>query len=237
MASVTDETTMKTLRIGLIIPWMNTTLEDELSTAFPPHVGLHWARIAPTQWPADSHDESYLAGMYDDIHRARASFTGIQLNAIIIGCTSLSFSRKTSDALFNCARRERWVTVQDTIMASWHRKHLNSTYLFGPYGKDVLDQGASELERSGIPLADCYRIPYTKEIKDITTEQVVDYIINQNLPHSACVIVSCTALYSLRIPNLLELSGRSDLTVISSNGSIYDYITSIGKNAEIIQCE
>ena len=38
---------MKLKRVGILIPWVNITLEDELGRLIIPEIGLHWSRIEP----------------------------------------------------------------------------------------------------------------------------------------------------------------------------------------------
>jgi maleate cis-trans isomerase len=218
---------MKTCRAGLIVPWMNTALEDEISSTNLQGMRVHWARIMPSSWPTDSHDETYLSSMYADIKRARRSFTGISLDTVIIGCTSLSFARDTTEELALHARIEGWKTVQDTIIASWKRRNLAPTYLFGPYSNDILQSGGASLSADGVPIAGIQQIPFSKEIKDISQPFLAEKILDANLPAHSIIILSCTALYTMEIPTLLKRQGRGDLEVISSNLSIIEYLTGL----------
>lgn len=215
---------MKSFRAGLIVPWMNTALEDELPELLPSAIGLHWARMSPEEWPRDSHDETYLASMMADAVRARRSFTGIALNEIIVACTSLSFAADANSELTHRASAENWLCVRDTIVESWLHRGGAPAALLGPYGTEVLEAAATSFSHAGIPILGVVPIPYEAEIKDIDPVAIIDLILREDLPVGSSVIVSCTALYTASIPYKLQENGREDLRFISSNLSIVDHL-------------
>lgn len=215
---------MKRYRAGLIIPWMNTALEDELPSLLPASVGLHWARMVPETWPRDSHDERYLPSMMADAMRARQSFTGVVLDEVIVGCTSLAFDRNSQAQLACLAEAEGWVCVRDTILASWRERGGTPVTLFGPYSAAILDGAAAVLVQAGAPIKHAIPIPYDGEIKDIEPQRIVELILKAGLPARSTVIVSCTALYTIDVPAQLASRGREDLHFVSSNISIADHL-------------
>jgi maleate cis-trans isomerase len=215
---------MKRYRAGLIIPWMNTALEDELPSLLPAAIGLHWARMVPETWPRDSQDERYLPSMMADALQARRSFTGIFLDEVIVGCTSLAFDRNSQAQLASLAQEEGWVCAHDTIVASWRERRGTPVTLFGPYGADILDRAAAVFVEAGVPIKRAIRIPYSGEIKDIEPLRIVELILKADLPARSTVIVSCSALYTIDIPKRLESHGRGDLHFVSSNLSIADHL-------------
>ncbi len=215
---------MKNYRVGIIVPWMNTTLEDELPGLLAPSIGVHWARMTPAAWPSDSHDESYLASMLNDAVRARRSFTGIALDEIIIACTSLSFAANTHAELTQLSSSEHWTCVRDVLVESWQYKGERPVALFGPYSAATLEAAAASFATAGIKVCNVMPINYDGEIKDITPQTVTEHILQANIPAYAAVIVCCTALYTLAVVAQLKTHGRADLAFISSNLAIADHI-------------
>ncbi len=215
---------MKSYRAGLLIPWMNTALEDELPSLVPNDIGLHWARMTPDTLPRDSHDESYLPSMMADALRARRSLTGVVLDEIIVGCTSLAFDENSQARLSDLAKAEGWVCVRDTIMASWRENCGTPVTLLGPYGTAILDGAAKILMEAGAPVNRAIPIPYERDIKDIEPQRITELILEADLPAHSTVIVSCTALYTIDIPAQLASRGREDIHFVSSNLSIADHL-------------
>lgn len=215
---------MKTYRAGIIVPWMNTTLEDELSASLPSAVGVHWARMTPTAWPSDAHDESYLPSMMADVPRALRSFTGIPIDEVIVACTSLAFAPGSADALAQKVAARQCVCVRDTIVESWSDGGRRPATLFGPYGPSVLAGAVASFTQEGVAVARAVAIPYDGEIKDIEQEAVVELILKADLPARSTVIISCTALYTLDVPSQLQSRGREDLHFVSSNQSIAQHL-------------
>ncbi len=215
---------------------MNTTLEDEVPINLNPNVGVHWARIAPGKMPENSHDESYLLSMYQDVDRAVASFTGISLKARVVACTSLSFANETRRSFDSLCRKRGWMTVQDAICENWHQLNAGLTVLIGPYSNALLASAVESLRNRGIEISGYEGIPYSNEIKDITVENVADFIIALKLPNPSTVIISCTALYLIGLCSILTERGRGDIIIISSNGAIRDQINRIAsKNSQLGQ--
>ncbi|HEC35686.1 MAG TPA: hypothetical protein ENI39_04030 [Anaerolineae bacterium] len=188
---------MKTFRVGILVPWVNTAMEEGIPNLVHPDIGLHWARLRPKTLPEDGHDTSYLRDMLLSIPKALSRFDGLSLHAMVIGCTSASFIRDHLRVRIpDKYKHLKFITAFDAILLQLQDANVKRTLLFAPYDKKTIDAEVELLQLHGIQVVKSVSLPYKDEIRYITPDQIYDTFM---IEYTECdaVMFSCTALYTL----------------------------------------
>lgn len=207
---------MKKTQVGLLIPWVNTAMEEEIPYLVHPDIGLHWVRLKPKKMPRDGHDTSYLESMIASIPEALSRFEGLIFDIIVLGCTSASFY---SDLNKIYRGNSRFVTAFDAIIFQLKKLKAHKILLFAPYDATSLQREKELLERHGFSVLESVMLTYKYEIRYISAEYIYSTIIRHYLECDA-VLLSCTALYTLDVIKKIENYHPSLAPVISSNLAI-----------------
>jgi len=125
---------MKEYKVGLLIPWVNTAMEDEIPLLVNKRVGLHWSRIKPSKGPKDGHDDTYLDSMIEDIPNALSRFGELKLDLVILGCTSATITNEEKNlSIIWKNQKARYVSTMDAMVAQLRKYGAKKVMLFAPY--------------------------------------------------------------------------------------------------------
>lgn len=219
---------MKVLQVGMLIPWVNTAMEEEISTSVHPNIGLHWSRMRPKILPKDGHDTSYLEHMLLALPDALSGFDGLKLQVIVLGCTSVSFGNLCSSIKIPKAyRNSRFITAFDSMIFQIKKIKAKNILLFAPYDKSTIDAEADMLEACGLNVVKCIPLTYKDEIRYITTEQVYNTFEKEYTSQCDIVLFSCTALYTLEAINNIKTRLNVEIPMLSSNSAISDTLNDL----------
>jgi maleate cis-trans isomerase len=212
---------VKTMQVGMLIPWVNTAMEEEIPSLVDSEIGLHWSRLRPAILPRNGHDTSYLRRMLLCMPEALSRFNGMDLHAIVLGCTSVSFAHTCSDvAIPDEYRAATLIMAFDAVIRQVKRLKAERVMLFAPYDKRTIDAEATLMVSQGINVVKRVVLTYESEIRFISTEQVYDAFLREYVDCDA-VLFSCTALYTLElISNIQQEQPELRASLLSSNTAI-----------------
>jgi len=211
---------VKTLQVGILIPWVNTAMEEEIPSLVHSDIGLHWSRLRPGILPKNGHDISYLEHMLLSIPNALSRFDGLDLHVIVLGCTSANFTGVCSDIEIPGAYRHvKFVTAFDAIVLQIEKIKAKRLLLFAPYDRRTIDAEVGLLESYGVDVVKHVALAYRDEIRFITAEQIYDVFAREYTECDA-VLFSCTALYTLEAISNIKRELFIKATLLSSNTAI-----------------
>ena len=219
---------MKAFQVGILVPWVNTAMEEEIPYSVHPDIGVHWSRTRPEVLPKDGHDPSYLKYMLLAVPQALSCFDGLNLQVIVLGCTSVSFSNFCSGIMMpETYQNSRFITTFDSIVLQIRKLNARKILLFAPYDKGTLDAEADMLEANGITIVKSVPLTYKNEIRYISTEQICETFEREYTPQCDAVLFSCTALYTKDAIIKLQKQQKIKTPLLSSNSAISNTLNDI----------
>lgn len=216
---------MKKFQAGIVIPWVNTAMEEEITEFVHPNVGVHWTRVRPEKLPKDGHDSSYLKSMMASIPMALSRFDGLKLDIIVIGCTSISFTNTSTLEIPQKYNHTPVVSVFDLIMLQLQKMGIKTLLLFAPYDRSTIDCQISIFNKNKITVLKAIPLHYKEEIRYITIDDIFDNFAAE-FPIQDCdaVFFSCTALYTFEVFKKIKTTFDIKIPILSSNSVIVDAI-------------
>lgn len=210
-------------RFGILVPWMNRTVEDELPGLVGNAAHLHWSRLLPDPLPRDRWDESYLAALLLDVPNAVARLGPADLRGIILACTSSSLE----GAPARLGSETAVMTAFQCLLAELDRRSPESLLLCTPYSSRVTKTMAVALEAAGYRVEATAMVDSALEYRDIPAGTIVDAIASRITKKVDCVVVSCTALYTASIPAMFEARYGTSVSMVTSISSIAAHILGV----------
>jgi maleate cis-trans isomerase len=215
---------MKVFRVGMLIPWVNTAMEEEIPHSVHPNIVLHWSRMRPKVLPKDGHDTGYLGDMVLAVPGALECFDGLELEAIVLGCTSVTLDRLLTNVKMPKAYGElAFITAFDSIVLQIRKLKAKTLLLFAPYSSAMMNRESKMLtETCGVSVVKCIPLTYADQIKNITVEQVCRTFEREYVSKCDAVLFSCTALYTLEAICRIKAQLDVRVPILSSNSAISD---------------
>lgn len=222
---------MNSLRVGMVVPWMNRTVEDELPEllqAVPVH--LHWTRARPAKFPMDRSDESYLSSLIADVPEALERLAPSDLALVVLACTSASFDT----TLCTLASETRVVNAFECVISALSGSIGEPLLLCTPYSAELTGNLARELEARGHQIERVARIVSPHHFREISPLDIAATIAREVSRDVTQILISCTALYTATVSELLEFDYGIKIPVTSSVSAIANFITNYAsKHANI----
>ena len=225
---------MKNFRTGMLVPWVNTTMEDEIPTIVDSRIGLHWSRLRPNYLPHDGHDSSYLTQLLDDVPNALKKFDGLDLNTIVLGCTSASIidGCKSLEIPDNY-RTKNFITAFEAVVSYIKKISAHEIMLFAPYESHVIDDEINALASRDIKVVKAIKIDYVNEIRFISPSDLYKIFLAEYSNRCDGVFFSCTALYTLDVISYLQQVQDVHTPIFSSNIAIAMTINATYENSDL----
>jgi len=212
---------MKEYKVGLLIPWVNTAMEDEIPLLVNKRVGLHWSRIKPSKGPKDGHDDTYLDSMIEDIPNALSRFGELKLDLVILGCTSATITNEEKNlSIIWKNQKARYVSTMDAMVAQLRKYGAKKVMLFAPYTKEMISSEISLLERFNITVSKAVRIDYFDEIRHIRPVDIFNTFMREYKSGPDAILFSCTGMYTLEAFKKIHRGINLSVPLISSNSAI-----------------
>jgi len=212
---------MKTLQVGILIPWVNTAMEEEIPYLTHPDIGLHWSRLRPNVLPKDGHDDSYLEHMLVSIPEALSKFDGLNLHVIVLGCTSATLAGCCSKIeIPEPYRNLEFITAFDAVIFQIRKIRAKTLLLFAPYEQDMIEAEVQIFKSRGVDIVKYVSLPYQDQIRYITPMEIYDLFIKEYTPQCDAVFFSCTALYTLEAIDIIKRGLHIEVPLFSSNTAI-----------------
>lgn len=205
----------------MLIPWVNTAMEEEIPSLVHPDIGLHWSRLRPKVLPKNGHDTGYLKDMSLSIPEALSKFDGLDLHVIVLGCTSVSFTSSCTEIeIPKTYRRIKFITALDSIILQIKKIKAKRLLLFAPYDKCTIDTEVKLLVSYGVDVVKYVPLIYKDEIRYISAEQIYHTFMKEYSSQCDAVLFSCTALYTLEAIDSIKRGLRIEIPLLSSNNAI-----------------
>jgi len=152
--------------------------------------------------------------MLDAIPSALSEFDGLRLDAIVFGCTS---AEARYDFKVNQREGCKCFTALQSLIYAAKSVGARNILLVGPY--DTLTMAAEKaiLHRGGVNVLRAISLPYKDEIRHITSAAIVESVQKNFSSECDCVLLSCTAMYTIDAVAELSPLLPPDCLVTSSN--------------------
>lgn len=209
----------KTIHVGALVPWANLAMEAELPFIFPGRMVWHFARLVPPSQTTEI-DTDFLQGMIEAIPQAAFAFSRLPLDVVVFGCTSasFSFSELARSRLQAASTALPFLTAFTAIRHVLHYFDARRIVLLTPYEETITQAEVHAFTENGIKVLGSAALGYRDGIGDIETDALLAVYKTCRAPEAQAVVISCTALHTLKAICLLEEQER--IPVISSNSAL-----------------
>ncbi len=226
---------LQRLRVGLIVPSSNTTMEPDF------HRQIGTAAIVSTTriFLEDVTREAEVRMLEDDLPQAVERIGTTDPDVVVFGCTSAGALGKLShdDAI---ARRieekagARTVTVLRAVLMRLAEIHPTKIAVFTPYIDDLTNSIARSLAEAGYPSTKAVGMGITQnlEIGRVAPKEIVRFVESQVAEIDPdCIFLSCTNWRAVEAINLLQK--KLGIPVVSSNQAAIDVVRQLGEAASM----
>ncbi|PWG11011.1 hypothetical protein DF268_24085 [Streptomyces sp. V2] len=196
--------------MGVLLPWANVAVEEELPQLGEPGTVFHYARLVPAS-RTTAVDDSFWHGLRAAATGAVDSLRHLPLEATVLACTSAGFTGGP-------ALPPGVITAFDALTTALHRRRLARVALATPYPDPVTRAEAEALAARGIDVTAHACLGLDDGYSAITTAQILT--LCDGLPPAAlagadALVLSCTGWRTLTATAALREQLR--IPVISSN--------------------
>jgi maleate cis-trans isomerase len=208
----------RAIKALIVVPENNTTMQPEISALCPELAPLPVARVKrPARTLLLEDLPAYAEATLDAI----TPFAGEQFDLVIYGCTAAGFlGGPAGNARMVERLRERtYATVVSTAGAmidALRREGVDETAVVTPYLQPVNDGLRAYLQSSGIAVEtlNSFFCKTTKELGEITEEQVLELARRTVTARSKSLFVACSQLPTIN--TVARLRAELDIPVWSS---------------------
>ena len=207
----------KTLRLGLLIPSSNTTIEHEFNVMRPKEATVHAARMR-----LKTVTVSKLMDMEREIEAAALKLADAKVNVIGFGCTSGSLVRGLGHDQEIVTRIEKATNIPAVATAGavvnvLKTLNLSRISVATPYTEEIDSLERRFLEENGLAIQKIKGLGIKDNLKigEQTPRTVYDLVKEVDTAWNDGVFVSCTNLKAIEVIGRLEEELKKP--VISSN--------------------
>jgi len=155
--------------------------------------------------------------MLDAMPRAMSAFDGLRLDAIVLGCTSAEARYELSAAHTNDCE---YFTALRSLVYVMKFFGAHRIMLVAPYDPITMAAERASLRREGLDVIKEVTLSYRDEIRHIPTSDIVHSVRSEFSSECDCVLLSCTALYTIEAVAALSAILPSSCLITSSNLAI-----------------
>jgi maleate cis-trans isomerase len=208
----------RAIKALIVVPENNTTMQPEISALCPELAPLPVARVKrPARTLLLEDLPAYAEATLDAI----TPFAGEQFDLVIYGCTAAGFLGGPSGNARMVERlRERThatvVSTAGAMIDALRNEGVDETAVVTPYLQPVNDGLRAYLQSSGIAVEtlNSFFCKTTKELGEITEEQVLDLARRTVTPRSKSLFVACSQLPTIN--TVARLRAELEIPVWSS---------------------
>ncbi len=214
---------IKTVRIGCIVPAINTTAEDDFIALCPPDVGVHFARADVDQ--ARPMAEQFQR-MVDDAPYLATTLVKASVKVVGFACTSASFFKgEGSDAVIAESIKDRAgvppVTTSTAVVEALRSIGARRIAVATPYLEWVFESEREFLQAAGFEVTAINGMERRggEDIHTISESEIRGLVADVDSAQADTIFVSCTDLPALSLID--ELEKRHGKPVITSNQATF----------------
>ncbi|MGM0396904.1 MAG: maleate cis-trans isomerase family protein [Bacillota bacterium] len=220
---------MNTIRIALIIPHSDITLETDLRRELPDNYIIHTQRI----WLDEVGEASEKKMVDEHLPRSIKYLKGItEFEAVVFGCTSASavYGKEGLTKLEDYISNElscKGKSAFGAVLKQLEKQDNNKVCLITPYTDEVNKFMIRVLEEFGyeIRFSAGMGLVVDSDIAEVRPDEIINFIesnMDDICAEVGTVFVSCTNFRSAEIRNEIESLLR--MPVVTSNQSIIDWL-------------
>lgn len=209
-----------TTHVGVLVPWANTVVEEELPRLSSNEVVLHYARLVPPSHTT-ALDKGFLDGLRAAVPTAVASLNRLPLDAIFLACTSEGFTRTTG-------KDEEVISAFDALTTALAQFGATRIALATPYPEPITQREADAFDARGIEVTAHASLGRDDGYPDVAACEIISLVEGLNpraLAAADVLVLSCTGWPTRGVLAILEQQWR--MPVLSSNLAMALHTTTV----------
>lgn len=206
--------------IGVLVPWANMVVEDELPRLRPDGVVFHYARMVPPS-QTTALDETFLDGLRAAAPAAVASLSRLPLEGVLLACTSEGFTRTHEEGV---------VSAFDTLTTALARLEARRIALATPYPEPITQREADAFTARGFEVTAHASLGRDDGYPDVTPAEITSLVAGidpRALARADTLVLSCTGWPTLDV--IVGLEHDLGMPVLSSNVAMALHTTTLGR--------
>jgi len=206
------------VRLGVLVPSVNTVVEPDMYRMAPPEITIHFSRLPV---PSDETTVENLKRLEDHLEESLESLAQAKIKAVAFACTSGSFIEGPSWDRHLIERMEKIVspatTTSESVVSALQALDITNLALVTPYPDAINDLMESYLLSLGFRVANLktLRLSRSSEIKRVSPDTIFELARSADTAKAQGILISCTDLQAIPVIESLEQEIRKP--VISSN--------------------
>lgn len=205
------------IRLGLIVPSSNTTMEPEFYKMLPEGFSIHTSRLRLKNVTVKS-----LAEMERKIEEEALKLADADVSVIGYGCTSGSLFRglghaKEIEQRIESASEKPAVATAGAVVKALKHLEIKTVAVATPYIDEINELERRFLSLSGFKVTDLKGLGIKDNLKigKVDEKTLLDLVLNLNHENADGIFISCTNLPTINVIGKLE--DKLKKPVISSN--------------------
>ncbi|MCS7133173.1 MAG: maleate cis-trans isomerase [Candidatus Caldarchaeum sp.] len=224
------------LRVGLIVPSSNTTMEREFWDALHGFGSVHTGRVF-----LERVNVGELEAMEDEAVKEAVKLATAAVDVVVYGCTSGSFVKGGKQFLEIEKRLEKAtgipsVATSGAVVRALEHLHAKKISLITPYIREITEIEKKFLEVNGFETVSTYyaSILENTKIGRVSDEQVLEWALASVSPRADAVFISCTNLSTFKTLKTIEQQTGKP-TFSSNSATLWNVLTKLGWPIDIPQ--
>jgi maleate cis-trans isomerase len=221
-------------RLGLIVPSVNTIIEDDLRLFKVPEVSTHIARIQLSNAQPEALERALA-----DAPAEAEKLVDSRVQAIMLACTGASMvggAGGNSHFIKDVARFTDVPvsTMADALVGALRSLDVKIISLFSPFPSQLNDIEAAFFAQAGFRVAKMFGLGIAdpKLCAAIKPEEIVEFAERVDMPESEAVVLSCANLRGFEAADNLEK--RLGKPVVTSNQAmLWSLMRAVGVDCRI----